>query len=119
MNTDLIQTNTGDYLRVTCSKEVISTEQSVLSLLGSCADFQTHHMLITQDCLHPDFFNLKTGLAGIFFQKLATYQVKTALVGDWAQVTNKRFNELMYESRQSNQIRFFQGQAEAEQWLTS
>jgi hypothetical protein len=117
MDLDLIQTNKGEYIKLACEGVCVSSEDHVLALLGACGEHQNHKLLIPKGCLHPNFFNLKTGLAGLIFQKFSTYKMKTAFLGQWDEIQNERFKELMYECNKGLQIHFFTSTPEAERWL--
>ncbi len=53
------------------SNSFIQQEQDILDLIALCGKNDTHLLLINESILSPDFFDLKTGLAGAIFQKLA------------------------------------------------
>lgn len=119
MIAELIEKKSGQSIRSTCSEGSISTEQDVLDLVGICGGHRTHHVLISEGCLRAEFLNLRMGLAGVLFQKLATYQIRAALVGRWDELGSEKFKELMNESNRGNQVHFFASFSEAEKWLTA
>ena len=56
--------------------------------------------------LHPDFFNLRTGLAGDILQKFSNYKVQLAIVGGFSKYQSKSFRDFIYESNKSKLIFF-------------
>lgn len=74
-------------------------------------------LLLTEEQLGPDFYNLRTGLAGELFQKIVNYGGRLAIVIRDAGVYGERFGELAYEHRRHNAVRFFDDRAAAQQWL--
>jgi len=75
-------------------------------------------LLIDESQLGPDFFDLRTGLAGEVLQKFTNYRVRLAIVVADALAYGGRFNELVREHRTHNAVRFFETEQLARQWLT-
>ena len=76
-------------------------------------------LLLTEQELGPEFFDLRTGLAGELFQKFINYKQRIALVIPGPEKYGERFAELAREHRTHNMIRFFSNVEEAESWLES
>jgi Domain of unknown function (DUF4180) len=74
-------------------------------------------LLLTEDDLSPEFFDLSSGLAGELFQKLVNYKVRTAIILSNPEAYGERFAELSYEHRSHPVIRFFRSRDEADVWL--
>jgi hypothetical protein len=119
MNGEVIQTTAGTYVRCALSDKPVSKEQDVLDLLAYCGGTETNRIMLDEEHLHPDFFDLKTGLAGAIFQKFSNYHVKAAIVADLDGIKSKRFQELINECNKGNQINFFRDISKAEEWLTA
>jgi PadR family transcriptional regulator AphA len=119
MRGQVVQKLAGGYVRCAPQSGVIANEQDVLDLLTCCGDIDSNRILLEEQHLHPDFFDLKTGLAGAVFQKLANYYVRAAIVANLAAIASPRFQELIYECNKGGQVRFFDDVAQAEEWLTA
>lgn len=65
----------------------------------------------------PDFFDLRTGLAGELFQKFTNYRARLAIVVADESAYGSRFSELIHEHRTHKQARFFTSAQLARQWL--
>jgi hypothetical protein len=115
---EIVQTPSGKYVKYSTGSGLIAEEQDLLDLLAYCSEAKTDRILLHEKHLHPNFFDLKTGLAGTLFLKLSTYRVKTAIVANW-EGRGERFQELVYECNQGNQINFFRDRSKAEMWLTT
>jgi PadR family transcriptional regulator AphA len=115
---EVILTPAGSYVRCAAQSGRIAHEQDVLDLLACCGDIDSNRVLISEEHLHPDFFDLKTGLAGAVLQKFANYYVKAAIVLNLAGVSSSRFRELVYECNKGEEVRFFDDVRQAEEWLT-
>lgn len=117
MNAIKIHTEQGDYLICQPGSGLISNEQDILDVLTYGYGMEQNRLIIHKTELHPDFFNLKTGLLGSIFLKLSNYRVKTAFIIELDKIESERFHELINEHKRSREIRFFEDLASAEQWL--
>lgn len=117
MNYHLVQTNSGTYLELFASPTPLSTEQDALDLLALCGEHDTNLLMLHGTALSPDFFELKTRVAGLMLQKFINYSMKVAVLITPEQFNYGRFAEMARESASSNQIRFFTDPAAAHRWL--
>jgi hypothetical protein len=117
MHTDSLIVDNRAILALPPDAITVRTERDVLDLVARCGEHNTQRLLCHAANFAPEFFDLKTGLAGIVFQKFATYSITAAMVIDPATVTSQRFRELMLESNKGRHFRFFTGQPAAEEWL--
>jgi len=83
--------------------------------LGACLG--NGGLILTEDDLSPEFFDLSSGLAGELFQKLVNYKVRTAIIVTDPEIYGDRFAELAYEHRSHPVIRFCRSRDEADAWL--
>jgi Domain of unknown function (DUF4180) len=74
-------------------------------------------LLMDETHLGPDFFDLRTGLAGEIFQRFTNYRVRLAIVVAEPEAYGPRFRELAYEHRAHDCVRFFASAQLARQWL--
>jgi len=81
------------------------------------ASFQPGGLVVTEADLCPEFFNLRTGLAGEVLQKFVNYRARLAIVLPDPKAHGERFSELVYEHRGHAFIRFFASEADARLWL--
>jgi PadR family transcriptional regulator AphA len=116
---EIVQTPAGSYVRCALEDDRISNEQDMLDLLALCGKIDANRIMLDEEHLHPDFFDLRTGLAGGIFQKFSNYHVRAAVVVDLTGITSQRFQELIYECNRGGEIRFFNHLTEAEEWLTA
>ena len=78
----------------------------------------TAGLILTENDLGQEFFNLRSGLAGELFQKFINYKVRIAIVLSDPEAYGERFSELAYEHSSHNMIRFVRTQDEAIAWLS-
>ena len=74
-------------------------------------------LILDEQDLGKDFFDLRTGFAGEVLQKFVNYRARLAIVVADASVHGSRFNELVYEHRTHRSVRFFSSAQLARQWL--
>ncbi|WP_019585733.1 DUF4180 domain-containing protein [Deinococcus apachensis] len=81
------------------------------------AAFGLDGLVLTEADLSPEFFRLRSGLAGEAFQKFTNYRIRVALVLPDFTAHGERFAELAYEHRAHRWIRFVHTEEEAWAWL--
>jgi len=113
--TQIIQTSKGKYLL--SDTENINSERDILDLMGYFGEVGASLLLISEGVLHPNFFDLSTGLAGEISLKLSMYRVKTAIVADLKSVPSQPFKDWAGECNRGGEIRFCADRDEAERWL--
>ncbi len=77
----------------------------------------TEGLVLTEFDLGPEFFDLRSGLAGELFQKLINYKIRVALVLPDPEAYGERFGELAYEHTTHSMIRFVRSKEEAKAWI--
>jgi hypothetical protein len=61
----------------------------------------------------PQFFQLRTGLAGEILQKFTNYRFVVAIVGDFDVYDSKSLRDFIYECNQGKQVFFAKDQQSA------
>jgi hypothetical protein len=74
-------------------------------------------LVLDEKQLCPDFFDLRTGLAGEVLQKFVNYRARLAIIVADSSAYGSRFSELVYEHRTHRSVRFFTSAQLAHQWL--
>jgi hypothetical protein len=103
--------------------EIISADlifndvQDVLDIMADCRYNGAHAMIIHENQIVPDFFDLKTGIAGEILQKFSNYDMRLAIVGDFTKYTSKSLRDFIYESNKGRRINFVSSLDEAKQCL--
>ena len=93
----------------------IRSFSDISDALGDCIG--AHGLILTESDLAPEFFDLRSGLAGELFQKFINYEKRVAIVLPDPEAYDERFSELAYEHRSHSMIRFFSSKDEAKAWL--
>jgi len=91
----------------------ISSSQDMLDMLGNLYYHEFDKIIIHEENITPDFFDLKTGLAGEALQKFSNYRIRLAIIGDFAKYTSKSLNDFIFESNKNRHINFVNSLEEA------
>jgi hypothetical protein len=104
--------------RVVIASEVNLSIQSIQGVSDAVgAVYGADGLLLTETDLSPEFFDLRSGIAGELFQKFTNYQIHLAVVVHNLEVYGERFGELAFEHRNHKLIRFFDSIEAAKSWL--
>jgi Domain of unknown function (DUF4180) len=95
----------------------IRTPEDIRDALS--ASVGTDGLILTETDLSPDFFDLKTGLAGELLQKFANYRVRVAFIIPDPAAHGERFGELVHEHSAHRLVRFVRSREEADAWLNA
>ena len=113
-----LHSQSGKRYGASCSSDqFISTPQAFLDVLAWGSENKTNLFVLGEMNFVPQFYDLKTGLAGEVFQKSSNYNIRLAIVGTFEMVVSERFRELKAESNRGHQVRFAESRDEAISWL--
>jgi hypothetical protein len=98
---------------------LINETQDALDIMAECNYQDAGNILLYKHNLNPDFFDLKTGIAGEILQKFSNYRVRLAIIGDYSTYNNKSLRDFIYESNKAGRIIFASSKEEAISRLTS
>jgi alpha/beta hydrolase len=87
---------------------VLTSVEDGLSLLGDLYYQGFDKIILHEENIVPEFFNLKTKLAGEVLQKFVQYRMPLAVVGDFSECTSKSLRDFIYECNQGRQVNFVQ-----------
>jgi hypothetical protein len=93
----------------------IRSVKDIADAIGAC--FGAEGIIFVEEDLAPEFFDLRSGLAGELFQKLTNYRLRAAIVLPSPEAHGDRIRELAYEHRSHDAIRFVPSREEADAWL--
>lgn len=92
---------------------VINKVEDGIDLLGNLYYQGFDRIIIYEKNITPEFFDLKTGIAGEILQKFSNYRVQLAIVGDFTKYNSKSLNNFIYESNKGRLINFVSTLSEA------
>ena len=85
---------------------VISEVQDALDLMVNAEYQGAHKLIIREHHLTPEFFNLKSRLAGEILQKFSTYSFGLAIIGDFDEYPSESLRDFIRESNRKKEILF-------------
>ena len=91
----------------------LDPNQAVTACIESGADA----LLLDQEALTPEFFDLSSGVAGNLVQRLQNYGIRMAAVVPSTAAHSHAFQEFAMEANTGSRFRFFPTRADAMGWL--
>lgn len=108
----------GTNLAEIISDDVLIHEtQDAIDLMGESNYLGSRKIIMNEKNVIPEFFDLKTGIAGEILQKFSTYHMKVAIVGDYSKYASKSLRDFISESNRHGQINFVSSIEEARERL--
>jgi PadR family transcriptional regulator, regulatory protein AphA len=105
------------YLEALPEAPPIASEREALDWVASCGESGTHRLLLHASNLSPDFYNLKTGLAGAVLLKFVIYSLRVAAVLAPELVQQGKFHDFVIETNRGRDFRVFYDTESAAAWL--
>jgi hypothetical protein len=113
MDINLISINDFYIAEIVSDIIEINNAQDALDILANCAYQDARRIVMYQENITDSFFDLKTTLAGDILQKFSNYNVKLAVVGDFAGYSSQSLRDFIYESNKAGRISFVTTKDEA------
>lgn len=89
------------------SEEIIlNCVQDSLDLMADADYNGARKIILHEKNISPEFFKLRTGLAGEILQKYVNYKMKLAIAGDFSKYKSNSFNAFLIECNRGNQFYF-------------
>jgi hypothetical protein len=85
---------------------LIRTPNDALQIMMDIAATGSRKIILHQANITPDFFDLKTRLAGEILQKFVNYLIQVAIVGNFTDVKSESLRAFIIESNRGKQICF-------------
>lgn len=113
MNIHLIKNKDTFIAEITSDKIFINTPQDALDCMMNCLYQDAESIIWHQENIHPDFFDLKTKLAGEVLQKFSNYKARLAIVGNFENIESKSLQDFIFESNKQKRTIFVSSVEEA------
>lgn len=98
---------------ITADEVLINTAEDGLQLIVDLYYQDFGGFIMNEQQITPEFFDLKTGLAGEVLQKISNYRMRLVIVGDFLQYPGKSIRDFIYESNKGRQVNFLPSVAQA------
>ncbi|HOP05340.1 MAG TPA: DUF4180 domain-containing protein [Tenuifilaceae bacterium] len=113
MTIEIITSNHSKIAKLNSDNFVINEVQDALDLMANCSYQGATGVIVDEKHLAPEFFDLKTQLAGEILQKFSNYNFKLAIVGNFSKFTSKSLHDFIFESNKHKRINFVESESEA------
>ncbi|RVU01280.1 DUF4180 domain-containing protein [Mucilaginibacter limnophilus] len=105
--------NGRQIAEVISNEVIIKNTEDGLSLLGDVYYQGFDKVVLYAENITPDFFDLKTGIAGEILQKFINYRIELAIAGNFSGYKSKSLADLIFESNKGRQVNFVASLEEA------
>ena len=92
---------------------IINNLEDGTDLLGNVYYQGYEKIIICKNNITPDFFDLKTKLAGEILQKFSNYRVRLVILGDFSKVESQSLQDFIRESNKGRLVNFLSSKDEA------
>lgn len=107
------QTDGLTFLEIRSEEQFINNVQDVLDLFGELYGQYYDGIILYEKNITPDFFDLKTKMAGEILQKFSNYRIRLVIVGDWSKYTSRSLEAFITESNRGKTVNFSSSPTEA------
>lgn len=117
MNIEVHEKGDEKIAEVTADELLITNAEEALQILVDLYYQECDSIILYEQNISPDFFDLKTGLAGEILQKFSNYRMRLAIVGDFSKYPGQSIKDFIFESNKGRHINFLPSVAEAKEKL--
>lgn len=113
--------NNIDIAEIISDEVVVHTIDDGIDVIGNTFSNGCDKAIVHRENITPEFFDLKSKMAGEILQKFSTYRIQLVIVGDFADLTSKSksLKDFIYESNKGKQVNFLSSTSEALEKLSS
>jgi len=80
--------------------------KNVQDFLDIAANIESRTLLFHKENIVPEFFDLKTKIAGDILQKASNYRIRIGIIGKFENIRSKSLRDFIYESNKTGEILF-------------
>lgn len=103
MRYEILHTRIGPVALISGLSAPLASEGD---FLDAAAGAPERTIVLSQGDLAPEFFKLRSGLAGTILQKASNYRLRLLILGDFSAVSSKSLRDFIYESNRTGQVVF-------------
>lgn len=114
MEFNVIKVDDGNFLIIDSNNLILTDIASALDIISIAGyDYNCSNVVIKENNICKDFFDLKTNIAGEILQKFVNYGLKIAIIGDFSKYSSKSLKDFIYECNSGKNIFFVKDVEEA------
>jgi hypothetical protein len=98
---------------VTSDNIIIQSAEDGLDLMGNIYYQGFDKVIVYEKNITPDFFDLKTKIAGEILQKFSNYRIGLTIIGDFSKYESKSMKDFIFESNKTRHVNFVKTLEEA------
>ncbi|TKC09408.1 DUF4180 domain-containing protein [Pedobacter frigoris] len=98
---------------VVSAEVIVKNAEEGLQLLVDVYYQDFDKIIIHEKNITPDFFNLKSGIAGEILQKVSNYRMQLFIIGEFSKYPGNSIKDFIYESNRGRQVNFLDSVASA------
>lgn len=117
MNIEIHEKRDKKIAEITADEILITNAEEALQILADLYYQECDSIILHEKNISPDFFDLKTGLAGEILQKFSNYRMRLAIVGDFSKYPGQSIKDFIFESNKGRHINFLASVVEAKEKL--
>lgn len=92
---------------------IIGNIEDALNVLGDAYYQGYDGIILYERNITPDFFDLKTRIAGEILQKFSNYRMRLVIIGDFSKYPSRSLTDFISESNKGKQVNFAASLSEA------
>lgn len=104
-----VKTHTIENIKIAeiISEDILlSSVEDALNLIGNFSYQGFDKVIIYEKNITPNFFDLKTKIAGDILQKFVQYRMSLIIIGDFSKYESKSLKDFIFESNKGKRINF-------------
>jgi hypothetical protein len=108
MKMDIIlhETSAGKIAEINSDNVVLKDTDDSLNLIYESGAVDSGKIILYKNHVTPEFFDLRTKLAGEILQKFSNYRLQLAIIGDFSEYNSKSLNDFIHECNRGNMVFF-------------
>lgn len=106
MKIETHKVNDTQVAEVTSENTIIRSAEDALDLLGNLYYQEFDKIIIYEKNVTPEFFDLKTGIAGEILQKFSNYRIRLAIIGEFDKYQSQSMKDFIFESNKTRHVNF-------------
>ncbi|MFN7160970.1 MAG: DUF4180 domain-containing protein [Candidatus Gracilibacteria bacterium] len=106
MNTIFHEKDNGKIAEITSEAIIVNSSRDAIDLMMDFSGEGIYKVILYQKNMTPDFFDLKTKLAGDIMQKMVNYDLHAAIIGDFSNVESESLNAFIFECNKGKHLFF-------------
>lgn len=118
MNIKAYLVNNRKIAELISDSTIITNVESGVEILGNLYYDGFDAIIMKEQNISSDFFDLKTGVAGEILQKFSTYRMRLAVTGDFSTYISNSLQQFISESNRIGHVNFVRNTDEALAVLT-